>query len=104
MSEGNIQRLYLACGSAVLLIFSAATAVAIATFGDIQAGDGVQADMIAVIALAVTMAILLLNETLLCSTSGGPKVLSACRTLLWISLLLMVFPMWLCIVLMAHSL
>jgi len=99
MSEGNNQRVYLACGSAFLLIFSFATA-----FGIVTLGDGAQVEVIAVIALAVTMAILLLNGTLLCGTSGGPKVLATAKKLLWLSFLLMVVAIGLCIVSMAGSL
>ena len=99
MSEGNIQRVFLACGSALLLIFSFATAVAIGTFG-----SGVQFETIAAIALAVTMAILLLNETLLCATNGGQKVLATAKTLLWLSFLLMAVAIGLCIVSMSGSL
>ena len=99
MSEGNVQRLYLACGSAFLLIFSFAAAIAITTLS-----DGVQVEVIAVITLAVTMAILLFNGTLLCGSNGGAKVLATAKTLLWLSFLFMAVAIVLCIVSMSGSL
>ena len=99
MTEGNSQRVYLTCGSVFLLLFCFATAISI-----VKLGAGVQVEVIAVITLAVTMAILLFNSTLLCGSNGGPKVLAIGKTLLWLSFLLIAVATILCIVSMAGSL
>ncbi len=99
MTEGNSQRMYLTCGSMFLLLFCFTTAIAI-----VKHGAGVQVEVIAVMALAVTMAILLFNSTLLCGSNGGSKVLAIGKTLLWLSFLLIAVAIVLCIVSMSGSL
>lgn len=99
MSEGIAQRVYLTCGSVFLLVFCFATALAI-----VKLGTGVQVEVLAVIMLATTMAILLFNSTLLFGGNGGPKVLSIGKALLWVSFLLIAAAIMLCIVSMAGSL
>ena len=99
MSEGNSQRVYMTCGSVFLLHFCFATAIAI-----VKLGAGVKAEVFAVIALAVTMAILLFNFTLLCGSDGGSKVLATAKTLLWLSFLLIAVAIVLCVVSMSGSL
>lgn len=98
MSEGNRQRVYLTCGSVFLLHFCFATALAI-----VKLGAGAQVEVFAVIALAITMAILLFNFTLLCASNGGVKVLKIGKTLLWLSFLLIAAAIMLCIISMAAS-
>lgn len=99
MTEENGQRVYLTCGSVFLVLFCFAAAIAI-----LRLGAGVRIELIAVIVLAVTMAILLFNSTLLCGSNGGLKVLKISRTLLWLSFFLMTVAIGLCIVSMAGSL
>jgi len=100
MSEGSSsQRVYLTCGSVFLLIFCFVTALSIVSFG-----PGDNAVLIAVIALTVAMAVLLFNSTMLFGSNGGSKVLATGKVLLWLSFLLIVSALILCIVSMVGSL
>ena len=99
MIEGNGQRIYLLCGSVLLLVFSFSAALQI-----MQHGTGARVELMAIIALAVTMAVLLFNATLLCGSNGGSKVLAAGKALLWLSFLLTAAAISLCIVSMVGSL
>jgi hypothetical protein len=92
MPGGNGQRVYLTCGSVLLLVFSFAIVIAIATLG-----SGDQPQLLAAIALVATVGILLFNATLLCGTNGGPKVLAAAKVLLWFSFLLAAVAIAFCI-------
>lgn len=99
MSEGNSQRVYLTCGSIFLLVFCFAAALSIVSVGP---GDNIV--LSAVIVLTVTMAVLLFNSTLLFASNGGSKVLATGKVLLWLSFMLIVLAIILCIVSMVGSL
>ena len=99
MSEGNSRRIYLTCGSVFLLVFCFVTALSIASFGP---GDNIV--LTAVIALTVSMAVLLFNSTMLFGSNGGSKVLATGKVLLWLSFLLILSALILCVVSMAGSL
>ena len=99
MSEENIRRIYLTCGSAFLLVFCLTAALSIVTYGPSDS-----AVMIAVIVLAVSIAVLLFNSTMLFASSGGLKVLAAAKVLLWLAFILMVSAIVLCIISMTGSL
>jgi hypothetical protein len=99
MSEGNIRRIYLTCGSIFLLAFCFAAALSI-----LSLGPGDNTVLIAVIALTVAMAVLLFNTTMLFGSNGGSKVLATGKVLLWLSFLLIVSALILCLVSMVGSL
>jgi len=99
MSESNNQRIYLACGTAFLAIFSFAGAIAIMMFA-----TGGPLEVAAAIALAVSIAVLLFNATLLFGTKGGPGILAFAKALLWLSFLIIATALGLCITSMAGSL
>jgi len=99
MSEGNSRRIYLTCGSVFLLIFCFATALSIVFLGG---GDNFV--LAAVVVLTVSMAMLLFNSTMLFGSNGGPKILMAGKVLLWLSFLLILLAIILCIVSMVGSL
>ncbi len=99
MSEENIRRIYLTCGSTFLLAFCLAAALSIVTYGPSD-----NAVMIAVIVLAVSIAVLLFNSTILFGSNGGSKVLATGKVLLWLSFMLMTSAIILCIISMAGSL
>lgn len=99
MSEGNIRRVYLTCGSIFLLVFCFTTALSIVSLGP---GDNIV--LMAVIVMTVAMVVLLFNTTLLFGSNGGPKVLATGKVLLWLSFLLIMSALILCLVSMAGSL
>lgn len=99
MSEENIRRIYLTCGSIFLLAFCLAAA-----FSVVSLGPGDKAVLMAVIALTVAMAVLLFNTTMLFGGNGGSKVLATAKVLLWLSFLLIVSALILCLVSMVASL
>jgi hypothetical protein len=99
MSEGNSQRIFLTCGSILLLVFCFAAALSI-----VSSGPGDNAVLIAVITLTVAMAVLLFNSTLLCGSNGGSRVLATGKVLLWLSFTLIVSALILCLVSMGGSL
>ncbi len=99
MSETNSQRIYLTCGSAFLIFFSFAASIAIVIFG-----SGHKVEVFAVMALAVTIAVLLFNATMLFGSNGGPKVLASAKVLLWLAFLLIAVAIVLCVISMTTSL
>jgi hypothetical protein len=99
MSESNNQRIYLACGTVFLTIFSFAGGMAIVT-----SAPGGQLEVAAVIALAVSIVVLLFNATLLFASKGGPGILAFAKVLLWLSFLIIATALGLCITSMAGSL
>ena len=99
MSEGSSQRVYLTCGSIFLLIFCFVTALSIVSLGP---GDNFV--LTAVIVLTVSMTVLLFSSTMLFGSNGGSKVLVTSKVLLWLSFLLIVSALALCIVSMVGSL
>ena len=99
MSQENNQRIYLACGTAFLTIFSFAGALTI-----VWLAAGSQLEVIAVMALAVSIAVLLFNATLLFGSKGGPGILALAKVLLWLSFLLIATALGLCITAMTVSL
>ena len=99
MSEGNIHRIYLTCGSVFLLVLCFAAAISILSLGPED-----KAVFIAVIVLTVAMAVLLLNATMLFGSNGGSKVLTTGKVLLWLSFLLIISALVLCLISMVGSL
>jgi len=99
MPENNTQRIYLACGTAFLTIFSFATAIAIAL---LSPGDNLC--LMAAITLAGTIAVLIFNATLLFGSKGGPGILAFAKVLLWLCFLAIAAAIGLCITSMTASL
>ena len=99
MSEGNIRRIYLTCGSVFLLVLSLAAAISILSLGP---GDTIV--FIAVIVLTVAMGVLLFNTTMLFGSNGGSDVLTTSKVLLWLSFLLIISALVLCLISMVGSL
>lgn len=99
MSESNNQRIYLACGTVFLTIFSFAAVIATIMFS-----PGDQLAVAGTIGLAVSIAVLLFNTTLLFASRGGPGILTIAKALLWLSFLLIVAVLGLYITIMAGSL
>ena len=99
MSEGNIRRIYLTCGSVFLLVLSLAAAISILSLGP---GDTIV--FIAVIVLTVAMGVLLFNATMLFGSNGGSDVLATGKVLLWLSFLLIISALVLCLISMVGSL
>ena len=99
MSEGNIRRIYLTCGSVFLLVLSLAAAISILSLGP---GDTIV--FIAVIVLTVAMGVLLFNATMLFGSNGGSDVLATSKVLLWLSFLLIISALVLCLISMVGSL
>ena len=83
MSESNTQRIYLACGTTFLTIFSFASIIATVIF---SSGD--QLAVAGTMALTVSIAVLLFNATLLFASRGGSGILAFAKVLLWLSFLL----------------
>ena len=99
MPDSNNQRIYLACGTAFLTIFSFACGIAIFMFA-----PGGQLEMAAAIALAASIVVLIFNATLLFATKGGPGILAFGKVLLWLSFLIIATALGLCITSMTGSL
>lgn len=99
MSDSNHQRVYLTCGTVLLIVFAFACAIAIVTVG-----PGATPEILAVVLLTASMAVLLLNATLLCGTRCGSRMLAAGTALLWLSFVLIFAAVTLCIVSMTGSL
>jgi|GEM_PF-6171225 len=99
MSQESVQRIYLTCGTVFLLVFAFANAIGIVT---LASGSYVEL-LIAVILLVASMAVLLLNATMLFASSGGPYVLTAARVLLWLSFAMVAPAIVLVIIAMARS-
>ena len=83
MSESNTQRIYLACGTVFLAIFSFAAIIA-----TVMLSPGDQLAVAGIITLTISMAVLLFNATLLFASRGGSGILAFTKVFLWLSFLL----------------
>ena len=93
MDNNDKQRIYLICGTVFLALVALLVIVLICTFA-----SGTKNDIIAAIALAISVLVLVFNSTLLFTAkNSGPRLLLTGRILLWLAYIIFMVAGILCI-------